>query len=153
MMMTKACSKKRQKAQAGVSLISVMIAVLVFSFGTLALLAGYVKAIGVSADNRYFTDASILAESMRSAVAANPSTLLPLVNNFSSANTQTNTVLSNWVSQLTSTLPSGSASARTINPNTNAAVSCTTAPCTVELTINWQKDLAHQQIYNFQIGF
>jgi Tfp pilus assembly protein PilV len=134
----------------GFSLLSTLIALLVFTFGMLSLASGYLKVNTNLGENEYFTSAGVLAESLHSMLSTSPY-LLTQMQGFSTANSLTNSPLLNaWKTELTTALPKGRATATA----TNAGATCTALlPCTVTLTIQWQKKLAHAQVFVLQVGF
>ena len=133
----------------GFSLINILIALLIFTFGMLSLAAAYLRINASVDDNEYFISAGVMAESMRSTLAASPA-LLVYMNNFSTA-TRYNNNLVDWTSQLIEALPGASATATAIAP---VGGNCTAVPpCTVTLVINWQKKVAHSQAFVIQVGY
>lgn len=138
--------------QSGFNLLNSLMALLVFTFGMLSLASGYLKVNANLGDNEYFITAGVLAESLRSTLSASPS-LLADMNGFSSLTYQTTptTPLVDWVQQLKAGLPQGFATSTAVDPS---GANCTVSlPCTVTLTINWQKKIAHSQTFVVQVGY
>jgi Tfp pilus assembly protein PilV len=121
------------KQVTGFSLLNVLIALLIFTFGMLALAGAYFKVNSVQGGNEYATNAGILAESLRSTLSASPN-LLTRMNGFKSTVTPTDNLLKDWVKHLKELMPDGKAEA-TVDPST-----CSTPPCTVRLTMTWTKN-------------
>ncbi len=143
---------KWKTREEGISLVSVLIAIIVFAFGSLALVNAYVKSRAVVTDNKYYLTASNLAESLRGTLIFS-TTSLAAANGFSTDGSSGDTQLVAWGNRVKNELPSGSATVKTVDPVTSSDKTCTTAPCTVQVTISWQKDLKHTKTYLLQIGF
>lgn len=135
--------------QRGFTLISVMAGVAVFSFGTLALAAGYIKASAAMADNQSFTNAGMLAESLHTALSASPALITTMVGYKAATYTNTDAV-GDWTNQLKANLPAATATATAKN---SAGTDCTATPCVVTLTVGWTKGITHSQTYVMQIGY
>jgi type II secretory pathway pseudopilin PulG len=135
----------------GFTLLSVLAGILVFSFGTLALASGYMKISANMVDNEDFTQSGILAESLQSGLMASPS-LITTMTNFNSVSYQSSTenMLTDWIAELETNLPGGTATAIAKDINGN---NCTVIPCVVTVTLNWKKKRSHTQQFVLQIGY
>jgi Tfp pilus assembly protein PilV len=140
------------KASLGFTLINALMALLVFTFGMLALASAYLKASVSQNDNEYFTQAGILAESMRSILMVSPR-LLPEMNGFNSQIPQDNPELAHWVRQLKAALPPGVTAIT--QPEPTDVVCVATSACTLKLTISWVSKNNHNPSQDFfiQIGY
>ena len=110
-----------QKKSRGISLIEVLVAMTLFSFGILGLLGMHARAIGNFSDVKNRTDAALLTDSLINDIWVNRSNMA----SYAYAGSGTAPILQNWLSQVNATLP-----------NSNATV--TVAGSTVQVTITWQ---------------
>lgn len=143
-----------KKVQQGISLTNALIAILIFSFGSIALVTGYLKAGSVMSDNKYFSTANNLAESLRGIVKTNPA-LLTNINNFNTENSVTTDIyLAAWKTQVTRDLPLGQATITTVLPSdSNTPASCSSIPpCTLKLILSWEKGIRREHTFLLQIG-
>lgn len=113
------CRQRRltpPRRHAGFSLISALIALLVFSFGSLAMVAAYLRIPVLLLDNQMFSQAGTLANSLQSIINTSPSLKASLTNGFSLKTETGNAALTDWQAQVSAALP---------------AAAVTTAACSV----------------------
>lgn len=146
---------KRQ--QTGISLISVLVAILIFSFGSVALVNVYVKNRAAITDNQTYQTANNLAESLRGLLASSNSQLITVnglnTNTYLVTNT---TLLGTWANRVKNELPSGNGTVVVVDPktlNTTGSNCAANTPCTLRLTLTWKRDIQRTQTYLLQIGF
>lgn len=146
-----------RRQQTGISLISVLVAILIFSFGSVALVKAYVQNRSVITDNQAYQAANNLAESLRGLLASSNSQLI-MVNNISTdsyAATNT-TLLGVWANRVKTELPTGKGTVVVVDPktlNTTGSNCAANTPCTLRLTLTWKRDIQRTQTYLLQIGF
>jgi type IV pilus assembly protein PilV len=105
----------------GMSLIEVLVAMTIFSFGILGMLGMHARAISSFSDVKYRTDAALLTDSLLNDIWVNRNNLA----NYAYAGSGTVPLIQPWLSQVNATLPNG-----------NATV--TVAGSTVQVTVTWQ---------------
>ena len=133
--------------QVGMGMISVLIALIILSFGILGLASMYAKTVPMPAQDRMAQRAAAAGQAFWAVLQANPQAF-PNVsfNNLAAAPN----VLSSWKQQLQS-LPGVTAQAQTGNPCTMVGG---TVDCSVTLTIQWkQLGGTRTQVFNEQFGF
>ena len=109
----------------GISLIEVLVAMTVFSFGILGMLGMHARALTSFSDAKYRTDAALLSDSLLNDVWVNRANLASYA--YSSGTVPT--AVQPWMSQVRATLPNGNAS-------------ITVAGSTVQVTVTWQPPAA-----------
>lgn len=109
------------KTESGVSLVEVLVAMTIFSFGILGLLGMHARAIASYSDVKYRADAALLADSLINDIWVNRTNIA----SYAYAGSGTVPVLASWLSEVSSTLPRG-----------NGTV--TVAGSTVTVTVTWQ---------------
>jgi type IV pilus assembly protein PilV len=105
----------------GLSLIEVLVAMTIFSFGILGLLGMHARALTNFSDAKYRTDAALLADSLVNDIWVNRANIANYAYSGSGGSTQ----LQPWLSEVKSVLP---------NSNATVAVSGTN----VVVTLTWQ---------------
>jgi type IV pilus assembly protein PilV len=105
----------------GISLIEVLVAMTIFSFGILGMLGMHARAITSFSDVKYRTDAALLTDSLLNDIWVNRANIA----NYSYAGSGTVPLIQPWLSQVQATLPNG---------NATVAVSGTT----VTVSVTWQ---------------
>jgi type IV pilus assembly protein PilV len=111
--------------QSGVSLIEVMVAMTIFSFGILGMLGMHARAISTLSDLRYRTDAALLTDSLINDIWVNRANIA----SYAYAGSGTAPVIQPWLSQVAATLPNGLG---TVTVNGSA----------VQVTVTWQPPAA-----------
>ena len=153
--------------QRGFSLINVLITVLVFSLGLLALGAVYGRLVDVQTQNQNLMWMAPWSNGFWGIVQANPGVLASLTNvTYTSANVSAAPApLQNWLGQVTTAasspaaLPNASVQIQT-GPDAGTGNTCATAitsptGCSVTLTIRWSQNGTTQnrsQIFYYQFG-
>jgi type IV pilus assembly protein PilV len=129
--------KSSGKSQGGVMLLEVLVAILVFSIGILAIVGLQGIAVRTATDARYRSDAAFLAGELMSQIWTDPT-------NVSQYNyTGVGTVparLAGWVARVNSRLPGGVAPVVTYTANAQLGE-------VVDITVGWQlpgEPAAHQ---------
>lgn len=141
-----------QRRQRGVGLIDALVALLVFSFGMLALTSLYVNArVTPLADRQVImvqTQAASLMAVLQSDPVAVPSLSVSAVTSQSSMPSW----LQNWFAQASAQIPGLSV---TIATGADAAGNaCSSMSCGITVTLGWtQGALTRSQVFNGQIGF
>lgn len=107
----------------GFSLIEVMVAMTIFSIGTLGLLGMYARSVTGFTDSKYRTDAAMLADSLISDIWVNRANMASYAYNGGAASA----ALQLWLNDVKATLPNG-----------NATVTVAGNPVQVNVTITWQ---------------
>jgi type IV pilus assembly protein PilV len=110
-----------KQASRGISLIEVLVAMTIFSFGILGMLGMHARAITSFSDVKYRTDAALLTDSLLNDIWVNRAN----VANYAYAGSGTVPLITPWLSQVQATLPNG-----------NATVAV--AGNTVQVTVTWQ---------------
>lgn len=118
--------KSSKSSQKGVMLLEALIGILIFSIGILALIAMQSTAVSQVRDSQFRTEASVLADKMMGNLV-----LITSSNPVVSPGTE----ISNWQSEVASTLPNGSGSV-TLTPSALSAAGSTVT--NVNITVNWQ---------------
>ena len=132
-------------------MISVLIALIILSFGILGLASMYAKTVPMPAQDRMAQRAAAAGQAFWAVLQANPQSF-PNVG-FTGL-TSVPSVLSSWAQQLqNSKLPSVTATATTSNdPLGNP---CGVSSCTVKLTITWKQlggtrtQVFYENFFNF----
>ena len=142
-----------RRRHSGMGLISVLVALLIFSFGILGLVSLYASAVPVGTQNRFAMNAAEAGQAFWAVGNANPQA----VPNLAFAHlTAAPSVLSGWVQQLKASFPPGVDASATTGPGVDqpSGGTCTTQSCTVQLTITWsQFGLTRSQVFYAQFGF
>ena len=115
-----------ERGQRGVMLLEALIGILIFSVGILAMIALHALAIGYTADAKYRSDASFLANELIGQVWVD----VPNLGNYAYPGGSSPAV-GNWISKVNNTLPgSNGANAPTVvvDPVTNQ----------IDITLRWQ---------------
>jgi len=105
----------------GISLIEVLVAMTIFSFGILGMLGMHARALASFSDSKYRTDAALLTDSLLNDIWVNRANLA----SYAYSGGAGATTLQPWLSQVRATLPSGDAT-------------ITVAGSTVQVTVTWQ---------------
>ena len=139
--------------QTGLGLISVLVALLIFSFGILGLVSLYATTVPVGTQNRFAMNAAQAGQAFWAVGNANPQA----VPNLGFAHlSDAPSVLAGWVQQLKGSFPPGVDSSATTGPGVDqpSTGTCTSQSCTVQLTISWsQYGLTRSQVFYEQFGF
>jgi type IV pilus assembly protein PilV len=109
----------------GISLIEVLVAMTIFSFGILGMLGMHARALTSFSDAKYRTDAALLTDGLINDIWVNRGNLA----SYAYASGAVPTVMQPWLSQVRATLPAGNASV-------------TVAGSTVQVTVTWQPPAA-----------
>ena len=130
-------------------MISVLIALIILSFGILGLASMYAKTVPMAAQDRTAQRAAAAGQAFWAVLQANPQAVPSM--NFSSLSAAPG-VLSSWKQQMQQSMPKGvNAYATTGNPCTMVGGM---ADCSVTLTITWnQLGGPRKQVFNEQFGF
>jgi type IV pilus assembly protein PilV len=112
-------------ATRGISLIEVLVAMTIFSFGILGLLGVHARALTNFSDAKYRTDAALLTDSLLNDIWVNRANMSSYAYSGGSASS----AVQGWLSEVRATLPGG-----------NATV--TVASSTVQVTVTWQPPAA-----------
>ncbi len=110
-----------QAGSRGFSLIEVLIAMTIFSFGILGMLGMQARAIGNFSDAKYRTDAALLSDALINDIWVNRANIANYA--YTSGGTAPTPVQS-WLSQVQATLPNG-------------AANVTVAGSQVTVTVTW----------------
>lgn len=100
-----------QKRQGGFSLIEGLVAILIFSFGILALVSMQATSIQQSSGAKYRSEASLLANQLIGQMWITDRTAATLQANFNTGGTGYNA----WLANVQATLPTAAASAPTVS--------------------------------------
>jgi len=106
----------------GFSLIEVLVAMTIFSFGILGMLGMHARALTTFSDSRYRTDAALLTDGLINDIWVNRANIANYA--YTGGGTAPAPVQS-WLSQVQATLPAG-------------AANVTVAGSQVTVTVNWQ---------------
>jgi len=109
--------------QWGFSLIEVLVAMTIFSVGTLGLLGMYARSVTGFTDSKYRTDAALLADSLISDIWVNRANVANYAYNGGTASA----AVGLWLNDVKATLPNG-----------NAIVTVGGNPVQVNVTVTWQ---------------
>ena len=157
---------KTLASQRGFSLINIMVTVLVFALGLLALSAVYSRLVGAQTQSQNLMRMAPWGNSFWGVVQANPAVLTTMANTYTSANVSAAPApLQSWLTQILVTaplaLPNGSVTIQT-GPDAASGSSCsTTTGCSVTLTINWAQNanantsgasITRSQVFYYQFG-
>jgi len=115
-------AQHKQRASRGFSLIEVLVAMTIFSFGILGMLGMQARAIGNFSDSKYRTDAALLSDALINEVWVNRANIANYA--YTSGGTAPAPVQP-WLSQVQATLPNG-------------AANVTVAGNQVTVTVTWQ---------------
>ncbi|CDW94422.1 MULTISPECIES: prepilin-type N-terminal cleavage/methylation domain-containing protein [unclassified Thiomonas] len=152
--------------QAGMSLISVLVAIVVFSLGMLSIASLYSLAVPAVTSNQYATDTAAFGNQFWALVQANPAVVGQLAAGTSTYTSSTSgsappalqPFLANVFSNPATMLPNAKV---TITPGPDAqGNACSAASCGLGLQIQWSNvggansgNALRTQNYNFQLGF
>ena len=126
---------RRVQSQGGASLLECLIALLLFSFGVLAIIGLQARSIADIGEGGARAQAALLAEQIIGQMRADPQGLPAYQLNASAlpcssgANSSANSNITDWLAQLTSSLPGAGAVRQTIT---------TTGSGVVNVTVCWQ---------------
>jgi len=109
----------------GFSLIEVLVAMTIFSFGILGMLGMHARAMTTFSDSKYRTDAALLTDGLINDIWVNRANLATYAYSGGTAPA----ALQSWLSEVGATLPNG-----------NATI--TVAGSTVQVTVTWQPPAA-----------
>jgi type IV pilus assembly protein PilV len=112
-------------AMRGISLIEVLVAMTIFSFGILGLLGMHARALTGFSDVKYRTDAALLSDSLINDIWVNRTNIA----NYAYASGTASSAVQPWLTDVQNALPNGSGT---------VAVSGTT----VTVTVTWQPPAA-----------
>jgi Tfp pilus assembly protein PilV len=146
----------------GVTLISVLVALLVAGIGVLSLARLLGVGVAATTQNQTVSTAAVLGNSFWGVVQANPSLLgsSSFAGTFSSTNVSSApSELRPWLTQAVSGLPGGSVAIAT-GVDAGSGSSCAASSgCTVTLTMNWNQVAAsgiaertRSHVFYFQFG-
>jgi Tfp pilus assembly protein PilV len=130
------------RRQAGFTLISVLIAMLLMGIGLLAIARTMVNVTSGVTQNQNVASIATLSNSFWGVVQANPGLLTTgMVGTYTATSTAVASVpLQNWITLTTSGLPSGHVQIETF-PDAGSGATCAVGvpgnSCTVKLTIQW----------------
>ena len=110
-----------KKSATGVSLIEVLVAMTIFSFGILGMLGMHARAISSFSDVKFRTDAALLTDSLINEIWVNRANLA----SYAYSGSGTVPLVQPWLSEVAATLPAG-------------AGTVTVAGSTVQVTVTWQ---------------
>ncbi len=170
--------RARAGRQAGLSLISVLVAIVIFSLGMLSIASIYTMAVPAVTANEAATDTAAFGNQFWALLQANPGLVGQLGTTTATTYTSTSApsapaVLQPWLAGIfgpavftsatyagtqQTMLPSASV---TITPGPGADGNACTAPtptttlCGITLNIQWQPNSTtkRSQTYNYQVGF
>ncbi len=145
--------RRTSHPQTGLGLISVLVALLIFSFGILGLVSLYATTVPIGTQNRFAMNAADAGQAFWAIGNANPQSVPSLAFAHLSA---APTVLTGWVQQLEGSFPPGVDANATTGPGVGqpSGSACTAQSCTVQLTITWsQYGLTRSQVFYEQFGF
>jgi Tfp pilus assembly protein PilV len=151
-------------AQRGMSLISVLVAIVVFSLGMLSIASLYSLAVPATTSNQYVTDTAAFGNQFWALVQANPGVLSQLAANgtvtYTSAGSAPSALqpfLANVFTNPATALPNAQV---TITPGPDAqGNACSASSCGLGLQIQWStvgganSGATRVQNYSFQAGF
>ena len=140
------------RRQRGVGLIDALAAMLVFSFGLLALAELYMNALVVPVADQQVVAVQNQAQSLMATLQSQPSSVPSLsVSAVSSASSMPGW-LQNWFTQSSAQLPGLTV---TIATGADAAGNaCSSTSCGITLTLGWKQGAqTRSQVFNGQIGF
>lgn len=160
--------KRQQPGQRGFSLINVMVAVLVFVSGMLALASIYTRFVNAQTQNQNLTQLAPWSNAFWGIVQANPAILTTMPGTYTQANVSAApAILRPWLTQITTrgTSPVALANASVqiaTGPDAASGNACTaTAGCSVTLTFTWSQNgsadtggatVTRTQVFNYQFG-
>lgn len=164
--------RARAGRQAGLSLISVLVAIVIFSLGMLSIASIYTMAVPAVTANEAATDTAAFGNQFWALLQANPSLVNTLFgaspasgtqkiyqsSNQSTAPTSLQPLLTNIFSNGQTMLPNASVTITANNGadgNACSAATPTTTLCGITLNIQWQPNstTTRSQTYNYQAGF
>jgi Tfp pilus assembly protein PilV len=157
---------KTVASQRGFSLINIMVTVLVFALGLLALSAVYSRLVGAQTQSQNLTRMAPWGNSFWGVVQANPAILTTMASTYTAENVaEAPAPLQSWLAQILVTaplaLPNGSVTIQT-GPDAASGNGCTTTTgCSVTLTISWAQNanpntsgasITRSQVFYYQFG-
>ncbi|SCC91812.1 putative Tfp pilus assembly protein PilV [Thiomonas sp. X19] len=164
--------RARAGLQAGLSLISVLVAIVIFSLGMLSIASIYTMAVPAVTANEAATDTAAFGNQFWALLQANPGLVNTLfgaspasgtkvqyqVSSQSAAPTSLQPLLTNIFSNGQTMLPNASVTITANNGadgNACSAATPTTTLCGITLNIQWQPNstTTRSQTYNYQVGF
>jgi type IV pilus assembly protein PilV len=110
-----------RKASRGISLIEVLVAMTIFSFGVLGMLGMQARAISYFSDSKYRTDAALLADALINDIWVNRANLA----NYAYAGGAVPAPVQPWLAEVQATLPKGGATVAVLGNQ-------------VTVSVNWQ---------------
>ena len=154
--------------QQGFSLINVMVAILIFSFGLLGLVGLYSRFTSATSANQNLMQMAPWSNGFWGVVQANPAVLTTMSGTYAIANiTAAPATLQPWLRQVLDTgqsrnaLPSASVTIAT-GPDASRGTACSaTNGCSVTLTIQWAQNgsvntdgtsVLRTQTFSYQFG-
>lgn len=152
----------RSRGQGGVTLVSVMVAMVIAALGVLSTVRLLSVATGATTQNQIVSSISTLGNSFWGVIQANPSLLSngALAGTFTSSSASSApAALQPWLTQTLAALPSASVTIAT-GADASSGFSCSAMTgCTVTLTMTWSQVAApgvaartRSQVFNFQFG-
>ena len=119
-------SRRRQQHEKGMMMIEVLVGILVFSIGILAMLGMQTMAMRASIDSKYRAEAGFLANEILGVMWGDPANLTSYANPGTCAATNR---CNTWLTRVADTLPGGIAPTITVAGATNRQV---------EVIVQWQ---------------
>ena len=140
------------RRQLGVGMIDAMVALVVFSFGLIALADFYMNGSTAPDQNLVTASVQVAATSFFTDAGVDSSVLPLSLNNVSTASGMPDAEMSNWFSQAQQNIPGLSVSV--ISGPDGAGNACSTTSCGLTLTISWtQMGQTRSQVFYGQAGF
>jgi len=153
--------RQAQRRQTGVGIISVLIAMLVFSLGLMGLASAYARMTTLMTQDQNLLRVSQLANSYWAVVQANPA-VVTTAGTFTSENiNDAPAALRPWLTQATSASGGMSDLTVTLTTGNDAALNtaCATTGCSVTLQLGWAQagddraaSFNRSQTFYFQFG-
>jgi type IV pilus assembly protein PilV len=126
---------KRPSKQTGFMLIEVLVAMLIFAFGILAIVGLQASSIKQSSGAKYRTDASLLANDLIGRMWVTDRSFATLNAQFSTSGTE----YTNWLPNVESALPGADANPPTVSVESRPAGTASETPTSlVKIIISWK---------------
>lgn len=118
--------------QSGVMLLEALIAILIFSFGILGIVALQAVSVKLAGDAKYRTDAALLAEDLMGQMWVSDRNSTSMSNSFGSA--AAGVAYTAWLANVSAALPGTTANPPTVVVDTSG----TATDGTTTITVRWQ---------------